>query len=124
MKILRESSLPTMKGQSFFDVFNEKNEEEISIAELKSYKLSKYNIIESFDTSVIVLCFFDNTFFDTLFFLRKSNILHLRNIFFYYLDSLFRSIPNNRKISHRIQIFNPLFLILCRFIFAIFHLDK
>ena len=74
MKILRESSLPTMKGQSFFDVFNEKNEEEISIAELKSYKLSKYNIIESFDTSVIVyntasdgICQFESNEVDGLF---------------------------------------------------------
>lgn len=68
MKILRKSSLPKISGRSFFDAFDEKKEDSVSLMSINSYKWSKYNIIESFDTSVIVynmasdgICRFDST---------------------------------------------------------------
>ena len=68
MKILRKSSLPRMKGQSFFDAFEEVKDDDLTLADINSYKWSKYNVVEPFDTSVIVyniasdgICQFEST---------------------------------------------------------------
>ena len=54
MKVLRKSSLPRLKGQSFFDAFDEIRDEDVSSSDIGDLKWSKYNIVETYDDSVIV----------------------------------------------------------------------